>query len=315
MRCIAIREFGGPDRLEMIDLPRPRPGKNELLLRVVSAGISRIDSRIRAGAEAEELPHGFPLIPGWDVAGVVEELGENATAFRKGDRVWACARKPTQQWGCYAEFVAVPESFTALMPSKLLFEEAAAYPTAALGAYQGLFHGGNLEAGQRVLIHGAAGGVGHLAVQLARNAGAEVIGTTRPTGRGMVLELGAGGLIDSSRDDWVAEARHAGRDGYDLVLDLVGGGLLEGSYELVRPGGRLVSLTQPPDGDRARELGISAARISVEPDAERLSLLARQIDQRKLRVYIHKMFRLKQAAVAHETLDAGGVLGKLILNI
>jgi len=312
---MAIAEFGGPDRLEMMNLPRPRPGKNEVLLRVVSAGVGRIDSRIRSGKMTEELPHGFPLVPGWDVAGVVEELGENAAGFRKGDRVWACARKPTQQWGCYAEFVAVAERFTALMPSKLLFEEAAAYPTAVLGAYQGLFQGGTVESGQRVLIHGAAGGIGHLAVQLARNAGAEVIGTTRPAGRGMVLELGATGLIDGSQDDWKDEARHAAREGYDLVLDLVGGKLLAGSYELVRPGGRLVSLVEPPDPDRAGALGIVAAGASVDPDGECLSLLSRQVDQRKLRVHVHKMFRLKDAVAAHETLDAGGVLGKLILNV
>ena len=132
MRAIAIDEFGGPEKLRQMALPRPRPEKGEVLIRVVSAGVNPVDCEIREGKLRDTFKHRFPLIPGWDVAGVVEEFGEGASRFRKGDRVWAYARKPTVQGGCYAEYVSIPEKSVALMPAKLLFEEAAAVPLAAL---------------------------------------------------------------------------------------------------------------------------------------------------------------------------------------
>lgn len=315
VRCIAIREFGGPDKLEAMDLPRPRPEKNELLVRVVAAGVNPVDCRIRAGLLEDVAPRAFPLIPGWDVAGVVEELGEQATRFRKGDRIWACARKPTVQWGCYAGFVAVPESGVALMPSKLLFEEAAAFPTAGLAAWQSLSDEAFVAAGKNVLVHAAGGGVGHFAVQLACAAGARVFGTARTANHEFVLGLGAAAVIDYTREDFREALRRDCPEGIDLVLDTVGGDVQTRSLDVLRPGGRLVSLVHPPDAETGATRGISGQFLSVEPDGQQLVHLGRLVDQRRLRTNVQKIYTLAQAADAHRALEAGHVRGKLVLNL
>ena len=315
MRAIAIDGFGGPEKLRAVELKRPAPRPGEILIRVVSAGVNPVDFKIREGKLAALLPHEFPLIPGWDAAGVVERIGEGATRFRKGDRVWAYARKPTVQWGCYAEYVAVPESSAGPMPGRLLYEEAAAVPLAALTAFQALFDRPGLEAGSRVLIHAAAGGVGHFAVQLARNAGAEVYGTAGPRNGGFVMELGARAALDYTSEDFVDAARRHCPQGFDLVLDAVGGETLERSYGLVRPGGRLVGIVEEPDAARAREHGISAESIFVRPDAEQLGILARLIDEKRLEAHVQKIYPLSGAAEAQRTLAEGHVRGKLVLNL
>lgn len=315
MRAIAIDEFGGPERLQPRDLPRPRPSRGELLIHVVSAGVNPVDVEIREGRLAASMPHAFPLVPGWDAAGTVEQLGEGACRFRKGDRVWSLARKPVVQWGCYAEYVAVPEEQVALMPAKLLYEEAAAMPTAALAAFQALFDDPGLEKGSRVLIHAAEGGVGHFAVQLARQAGAEVWGTAGAANQGFVIELGANGAIDHDREDLVEAARRECPSGFDLVLDAVGGATLERSHDLVRPGGRLVGIVDEPDVERARERGFSARFAAVRPDAEQLGLLARLVDEKQLRPHLQRIYPLAEAAAAQREIAEGHVRGKLVLNL
>ena len=283
MRAIAIAEFGGPEKLEATDLPRPRPGKGDVLIRVVAAGVDALDCKIREGRFAEQQPHAFPLIPGWEAAGVVEEFGEGASHFRKGDRVWTCARKPVVQWGCYAEYVAVPEPSVALMPTRLLFEEAAALPLAGLIAYQGLYRGPGPGPGRSVLIRGAASGVGHLAVQLAAHAGARVYGTAHAADHEFVLGLGALAVIDDSPDDLAEALRTHCPDGIDLELDAIG------ADDELFP--------------------------RVEPNAEQLGFLARLADRKQLQPHVAKIFSLAAAAEAHRTLAAGGVRGKLVLNL
>jgi NADPH2:quinone reductase len=315
MRAIAIEEFGGPEKLKLMDLPRPRPEKGEILIRVVAAGVNPVDYKIREGMLKDLMPHAFPLIPGWDVAGVVEEQGEGAGRFRRGDRVWAYARKPTIQWGCYAEYVTLPEENVALMPAKLLFEEAAAIPLAALTAYQALFGKPGAEAGSKVLVQAAAGGVGHFAVQLAANAKMEVIGSGGSSNQSFILEMGAGGSIDYKKEDFVEAAKRFNPDGYDLVLDAVGGETLTKSFQLLKPGGRLVSIVEEPSAELAEEHGISADFIFVEPDAEQLDLLARLVDKGKLTTHVQKIYPLAEALGAQKELAAGHVRGKLVLNL
>jgi NADPH2:quinone reductase len=315
MRAIAIEEFGGPERLQITNLPRPKAAKGEVLIRVVSAGVNPVDWKIREGMLAGLLPHAFPLVPGWDAAGVVEELGEGCERFRKGDRVWSYARKPTVQWGCYAEFVTVPQDHVALMPGKLLYEEAASVPLAALTAFQSLFGRPGLEKDSRVLVHAAAGGVGQFALQLARDAGAEVWGTASAVNHAFVMELGAKTVIDYSKEDFAQTARRDCPNGFDLVLDAVGGDTLERSYDLVRPGGRLVSIVEQVDESRARRRGIGAQMVFVEPDGEQLGFLARLVDEGRLRTHVQKIYTLAQAAEAQSESQAGHVRGKLVLNL
>jgi len=315
MRAIAIEEFGGPEKLKLVDLPRPSPGKGEILIKVVAAGVNPVDYKIREGMLEALMPHAFPLIPGWDVAGVVEEQGEGASRFRRGDRVWAYARKPTVQWGCYADYVTLAEENVALMPAKLLFEEAASIPLAALTAYQALFGRPGIETGSKVLVHAASGGVGHFAVQLASNAGAEVIGTAGPANQAFVLEMGAGGSIDYTKEDFADAAKRLCADGFDLILDGVGGETQTKSFPLLKPGGRLVSIVQEPSAELAKEHGISSGFIFVEPNAEQLGMLTRLVDQGKLTTHVQKIYPLTEALGAQKDIAAGHVRGKLVLNL
>ncbi len=315
MRAIAIRQFGAPESLKPLALPRPRPAKGEVLIRVVSAGVNPVDCMIRSGRLQQHLQHHFPLIPGWDVAGVVEEFGDGAGRFRRGDRVWACARKPTAQWGCYAEYVSVSEDHVSQMPAKLLFEEAASVPLALLAAQQCLFGRPGLEQGRTVLIHAAAGGVGHFAVQLAKSHGAQVIGTGSSGSQSFILGLGADVGIDYTREDFREALKRHCPEGADVVLDLVGGETLARSYEVVKRGGRLVSLVDEPDEGAAEGLGITAHSQFVEPGGDQLDRFARVFDQQQLRTRVQKIYPLAKAAEAHAALETRHVQGKLVLNL
>ena len=315
MRAVAIESFGGPDRLHLTDLPRPKAGKAEVLVRTVAVGVNPADWKIREGYLDGRMPHAFPLVPGWDVAGVVDEIGEGTSRFRKGDKVWAYARKPVLQWGTYADFVAVREDHAALMPSAYLFEEAAAVPMAALTAYQALFSVARLEKGATVLVHAAAGGVGHFAVQLASHAGARVLGTAGSDNHAFVLELGADRAIDYREEDFRDAVRRLCPDGIDVVLDAVGGDTQVRSLEVLKPGGILVSIVSEPDADQANEHGVRARFLFVEPHGEQLTILAREIDRGRLRAHVGKMFPLAEAARAHEESQVGHVRGKLVLTL
>jgi NADPH2:quinone reductase len=315
MRVIAIEEFGGPGQLKATALPRPRPEKGEILIHVVAAGVNRVDCLIREGHLEGRFPHRFPLIPGWDVAGVVDELGEGATRFRKGDRVWALAMKPTLQWGCYAEYISVNESHVAHMPAKLLFEEAAAVPLAALTAQQCLFARPGLGANSTVLVHAACGGVGHFAVQLAALTGAKVYGTAGTANQPFLLGLGAAAGIDYTTDDFVSALGRHCPEGVDLVLDAVGGEVLERSYSVLKRGGRLVSIVDEPSAEAAARQGATAHSLIVKPDADQLAHFAALFDMKKLRTHVQKIYELARAAEAHRVLEEGHVQGKLVLNI
>jgi NADPH:quinone reductase-like Zn-dependent oxidoreductase len=315
MRAIAIEEFGGSEKLKRMDLPEPKAGPGEVLVRVLAAGINPVDWKIREGWLKEHLPHAFPLVPGWDVAGTVEEIGEGMSRFRKGERVFAYARKPVVQWGTYAELVAVPETSVARMPSRLLFEEAAAIPLAALTAYQSLFGTPAIGPGAVVLIHGGGGGVGHFAVQLARNAGARVLATSGTAGQEFVLGLGAQHVIDYTHEDWSDAVDRLSPDGVDFVYDTVGGETQRLSFDVLKPGGRLVSIVTPPDPALAQKRGVKADYVFVEPSASQLSTLGEMCDAGKLKPSVERIFPLADAAEAHELSQAGHVHGKLVLAL
>jgi NADPH:quinone reductase len=313
MRAVAIPHFGGPEVLAVVDLPRPKPGRGEILMRIVAAGVNPVDWKVRQGRLAR-LPHAFPLIPGWDAAGVLEELGEGCQRFRKGDRVFAYARKPFLQWGTYAEYVALPERHVALMPANLLFEEAAAIPCAALTALQALNRAG-LAAGAGLVVLNGSGGVGHFALQLARAAGATAIATTGPTNQEFVLAQGAAAAVDVSRDDVPAVVKKHLPDGADIVLDAIGGDDTARAIELVKPGGILVSVAGELDPEAARSRGIRFERISSEPSGEQLTILASHAERKRLRPHVQTIRPLAEARAAQEESRAGHVRGKLVLAL
>jgi NADPH:quinone reductase-like Zn-dependent oxidoreductase len=315
MRVMAIEGFGGPDALRQMALPQPAPARGEIQIRTVSAGVNPVDCMIRAGQLKDQFPHEFPLVPGWDVAGVVESFGEGAGRFRKGDRVWACARKPEAHLGTYAEYVSVAEDSMALMPSGLLFEEAASVPLAALAAWQCLFAEPPVASGSTVLVHAAAGGTGHFAVQFARHHGARVVGTASAANHSFVLGLGAEACIDYSTEDFREGLRRLRFDTVDLAIDLVGGDTLARSYEVVRRGGRLVSLAEEPDAGAAKDLGITVHSQYVEPRGELLERIARLFDAGAIKTQVQKIYPLAKAAEAHRVLEQRHVRGKLVLNL
>jgi NADPH2:quinone reductase len=308
VRAIGIHEFGGRDKLQLLDLPEPKVPPDFVKIQIRAAGVNPVDWKIREGRSEPRFPVVFPVVPGWDAAGIVADVGPAVTEFAPGDEVYAYCRKHFLGEGTYAEYVSVPDASVARKPESLSFEQAAAIPLACLTAYQALFRAAGLTAGERVLVSAAAGGVGSFAVQLVIDAGAEVIGVASEQHRDRVLELGAYEVIDRSRD--VVEAvSELAPDGVDVVFDLYGD---ERLGDAVRDGGRLVSIGAPPT---YAERGVVSSYVFVRPDGELLEELAALADDGRLLVDIAEVLPLEEAARAHELSEAGHVRGKLVLRV
>ena len=314
MKAVSIQAFGGADALTVTDLPRPKTERGELLIRTLAAGVNPVDWKIREGHLPHGVTHAFPLIPGWDVAGVVEEIGEGCQRFRKGDRVFAYARKPHVQWGTYAEYVAVPERHVAHMPTSLLFEEAAALPCTALTAQQALGRTG-LGAGGTLLVLNGSGGVGHCVLQLAKLAGIRSIATAGARNQEFVLSLGAEASVDHDRDDLAAAVTSRFPEGVDAVLDAIGGDPLSESVALVKAGGMIVSVAGTLDAAAVGSRGVRFERVSSVPSGEQLAALATLAGRKKLKPHVQKIFALMDAAAAQEESKAGHVRGKLVVAL
>jgi NADPH:quinone reductase-like Zn-dependent oxidoreductase len=315
VRAIGIREFGGRDRLDVMDVPEPKVGADFVRIRVRAAGVNPVDWKIREGQLEPAWRHVFPVVPGWDAAGVVERTGPAVTTVEPGDEVFAYCRKDFIGEDTYAELVSVPETSVAGKPTSLDFEHAGAVPLAALAAYQALFLGAGLTAGETVLVQAAAGGVGSFAVQLAADAGADVLGTASEPNHEYVLGLGAIEAIDYRDRDVVEAVREIVPDGVDVVLDLLGVETLRRSVDAVRDGGRIVSIAQPPTNEVFRQRGIQPVYVFVRPDGEMLSELAELMDENRLSVHLSEVFPLEEAARAHELIEGGHVRGKLVLAV
>ncbi len=308
MRAIALHGYGGPEVLEELDLPEPKVGPDSVLIRARAAGVNPVDHKVREGRLDERIPAHFPLIPGWDVAGVVERVGPAVRGYARGDEVIAYNRQDHLQWGTYAELVAAPVRTLARKPASVGWEEAAALPLAGLTAYQALTEGLELAAEETVLIHAAAGGVGSMAVQIAGILGARATGTASPDNHAYLRSLGAEPVAygDGLRDR--VHARHP--DGVDAVLDLVGGATLTESLELLRLPHRVASIV-----DAAGVAALGGRYVFVAPNPVQLAQLADWVDEGRLRVEIAAAFPLARAAEAQILLAAGHVRGKLVLTM
>lgn len=315
MRAIAIREFGGRDRLQLVDLDKPVPETDDVLVRVVAAGVNPVDWKIREGWLQEKFPHRFPLIPGWDVAGIVEETGPGVTGFEPGDGVYAYCRKPVVQGGAYAEYVTVPAKAVAPKPRTLCFEEAAGVPLAALTAFQAIVDAGGVKCGDSVLVQGASGGVGSFAVQFAADLGAEVLGVASAWNRDYLASRGVRHPIDYRADDVAKVVRDLCPGGVDVIFDCVGGNVLTASAALLKDGGRLVSILDPGTLDSLRGRGIDASYVFVEPDACQLRHIGEMIDAGRVRTYLSAVLPLEEAARAHERVESQHVRGKIVLRV
>jgi NADPH2:quinone reductase len=313
--AIAIHEFGGRDKLELMELPEPKLPPDAVRIRIRAAGVNPVDWKLREGRLEPAFPHVFPVVPGWDAAGVVEAVGPGVVEVAPGDEVFAYCRKHFIGEGTYAEYVTVPVTFVTRKPAGLSWEQAGAVPLTGLTAYQALFFGAGLTAGETVLVYGASGGVGGFAVQIAVAAGAEVIAVAREEHREYVLALGAYEVIDYTERDVVEAVREFLPKGVDVALDVVGGETLARAVEAVRDEGRIVSIAQPPTDERFRRRGIQPAYVFVRPDGEELGELAELAESGQLAVHLHEVLPLEEAARAHELLEQGHVRGKLVLRV
>ena len=305
MRAIVIEEFGGSDKLQLVDLPTPEPGPEEVLIRVRAAGVGPWDVMTRQGVFGDRE---FPFVPGFEPAGVVERVGEDVENFAEGDEVYAY-RFPG---GGYAEYVTASQGTMARKPGSLSFEEAAGVPVAGTTAHQGLVDELGVREGETVLITGASGGVGTMAVQIAANIlGARVIGTASTRNHEYLRDLGAEEAIDYN-GDWVTAVREIAPDGVDAVMECVGGETLSRSFKTVRDGGRVAHIV-PVEKEPPRR--ISAHFFSAQPSADRLSALASMFDAGQLRMNLQEVVPLGEAARAHEIVEEGHTRGKIVLGI
>jgi NADPH:quinone reductase-like Zn-dependent oxidoreductase len=305
MKAIRVHEFGGPEVLKYEDVPIPAPAEGEMLVRVFAAGVNPVDAAIRQGRFGRRP---VPFTPGFDVSGVVESVGEGVTKFKAGDAIFACQN--LNRGGSYAQYTIVREDEAALKPQNLSHNEAAGVPLVALTAWQALFDKGELNEGQTVLIHAAAGGVGTMAVQLAKWKGARVIGTASASNHEFLKELGADEVIDYNTENFWEKVKDV-----DVVLDAIGGQTQDRSWEVLKPGGRLVSILQPPNQEKAKEHGVTAMVFLMQRNAEQLGQIAKLLEAGTLKAITTHEFPLADAAKAHEQIETKHTRGKIVLVV
>jgi NADPH:quinone reductase-like Zn-dependent oxidoreductase len=315
MRAMTQDQYGAPEVLHEAELPRPQPLPTEVLVRVRSAGVNPVDWKSREGGGMAGVLGEPPVILGWDVSGVVEETGFGVHTLAVGDEVFGMPWFPRQA-GAYAEYVTAPARQFARKPASLSHDQAAAAPLAALTAWQSLVDAAQVQAGQRVLVHAAAGGVGHFAVQFAKHLGAHVTGTARASKHKWLRELGADEVVDYTAGPFEEQVRDM-----DVVIDLVGEGhdhTTTRSLSTLRPGGTIIAVpsgVSPEVLEEARSKGLRAGAFLVEPDGASLARIARLADEGKLDVEVEDVLPLAQAAEAHRRGAAGRTRGKLVLRV
>ena len=309
LQAQVIDSFGPPDKLHSSSLPMPEPGAGEVLISVRGAGVNPIDAKTRAG-RGVPVPR-FPAVLGWDVSGEVAATGPSTRLLRKGDAVFGMLRFP-EIASAYAEYVVGPEQHLAHKPEALDHRAAAAAPMVALTAWQALFEHARVEAGQRVLVHGASGGVGHIAVQLARWKGAHVIGTASARNHDFLRQIGAREVVDYSRQPLGSSAKDV-----DVVIDSRGGDDFLALLGVLRDGGTIVSLVGAhSDGSKAAAAkGVRTAFMVVRPDNSALAEVAALLAQRTIEIAIDRVFPLNDAPAAHTLIETGHVRGRVVLEI
>ena len=313
MRTIAEETFGGP--IAPMDLPIPEAGADEVLIRVRAAGVNPFDWKVADGDLKDELEHRFPLILGFDAAGVVERAGAGVTELAEGDEVYGYLFKAVIGGGAYAEYVSAPAAIVARKPESIRFTEAAALPVPGLTAMD-LVDAVDPKEGETVLIVGATGGVGSYALQLATRRGARVIATAREANEAFARELGATETVDHTRMDLLDAVRMTHPGGIEAIIDVVSErdalGRIAG---LVKEGGRLASSVYAADVESLAQRGIKATNVSVQPDARRLEELSRIVDAGELTVRLERTFPLEQAPEALDESRTGHVRGKIVLLV
>lgn len=308
MKAVVVNEYGGPEVLKYQDVPRPEPKDDEILVRVMAAAVNPVDSYVRQGMFAKRGIDNRPLIIGSDVAGVVEKTGASAKKFKPGDAVYSYLA--VTRGGAYAEFAIARESETALKPKNVGFEEAASVPLAGTTAWQALIDSAKIQQGQTVLISGGSGGVGSLAIQIAKARGLKVIATASTEHQALLKQLG----VDLAIDYKTTKFEEVVKD-VDLVLNCVRADALAHSYGVVKKGGTIVSITDEPNQAECAKRGLTCSRMGAHPEAKVLDELTKLIEAGKLKPVVGQTLPLAEANKAHEQIETRHTLGKIVLKV
>lgn len=314
MKAILYDHFGPSSVLHLADVAHQEPQDNEVQIRLAYSGVNPIDYKIREGYLDGSYPHEFPIIPGWEGAGIVSKVGKGVRRAKVGDEVYGYFRLPLIKHGTYAEYIVVPEDYVVQIPKTLSLKEAASIPLTALTAWQALFNFAKLKAHETVMVLGGAGGVGGMAVQMAHWAQGTVYATARSENHPYVLGLGAEKVFDYTLDDIQKALFAKVPHGVDVVLDCVGGETAKQAFSLVKKGGRVVSVAEH-DIDKLAPPGVEAGFIFVSPNRDELHEIGVLLDHRKLRVLELTEFLLEDAAQVQDKLQERHVKGKIVLKI
>lgn len=306
MKAIMINEYGDESVLNYTDVERPEPQNDEVLIKVHASAVNAVDWKIRDGL-GEMFGLKLPMVLGCEVAGTIEAVGAGVQDFKPGDAVYSFLSAFT---GGYAEYAVANQTEIARKPDSLDFENAAAVAAGALTAWQSIFDLANLQSGQRILITGAAGGVGSLAVQLAKAKGAFVIGTASGKNEEFVKSLGADEFVDYTKQDFEKAVKDV-----DVVFDTVGGDTQERAFETLKKNGFLVSAVQPPSEEKAAQYTVKTAMVSVTPNASQLNQINELIESGKLKTHVQTVLPLAEIKKAHELSKAGHTRGKIVLRV
>jgi NADPH:quinone reductase-like Zn-dependent oxidoreductase len=310
MKAVQVHNYGGPEVLRFEDAPRPTPESGELLIKVHAASVNAIDWKLRAGYMKDVFPLPLPYIPGWDVSGVVEAIGPGVTRFRKGDEVYAVSDGARGGKGTYAEYVVIKEPEAAAKPKSIDHVHTASIPVVGLTAWQALFDQAGLNKGEKVLIHGAAGGVGSVAVQLAKWKGAHVIGTASGKNQALLRELGVDEPINYEKTRFEDVVRDV-----DVVLDTLGGDTQNRSWRVLKKGGILVSIVGPPAEEEAARYGVRSTFMAGHPSSAQLTEIAKLVDAGKVKPVVETVLPLSDVRRAHELTETGHGRGKTVLKV
>jgi NADPH:quinone reductase-like Zn-dependent oxidoreductase len=308
MNAVRIYEYGDRSVLRYEECPIPPVAEDEVLIKVIATSVNPIDWKVRMGELKEKVPHLFPMILGWDVAGIIHEIGGAVSLFAPGDTVYA--RPDATRNGTYAEYISVREREVAFKPETLSFMDAASLPLASITAWSSVIDRGEIQAGQSILIHAGSGGVGSLAVQLAKWKGAHVISTTSAANVDLVKSLGADEVIDYRSTNFQDVVHDV-----DIVFDTIGGQVQEDSWSVLKAGGILVSIAEPPSEKRAEQAGGRACYFRIQPDALILSQVAKLVDEGVVRPIVGTEFSLKNIRAAHELSESGHARGKIVIHV
>jgi NADPH:quinone reductase-like Zn-dependent oxidoreductase len=307
MHAIRIHTFGGPEVLKDEVVPAPEPQGDEILVRIEAASVNPVDYKTREGKFPKALDDALPIILGRDLSGIVEKTGTDTAPVEKGQAVIALL---DYDRGAYAQHVVLKRGEWTAKPTNLSFVQAAAVPLAALTAWQGMIDHGGLKEGQRVLIHGGAGGVGHMAIQIAKAKGAWVATTCAGEDFEFVRNLGADQLIDYKMEKFEDRVSDI-----DLVYDLIGGETQDRSFKVLKHGGALISTLEQPDKAKALYKNLTIAHYMAKPDADELKEIAALIETGKIKPFVHATFKLAEAAKAEQMLASEHVRGKIVLSV